>query len=225
MALNEFVSILSRIRRISAEVGGASDAQLLGRFASNRDKAAFGLLVWRHARLVFGVCRRELHDVHDAENAFQATFLALAHHAGRIARREAVAGWLYKVAYRLALTARRQRAGRRARESVAATERLSAPPDLERSTENRELRQVLDQAIGRLPEHFRSSVVLCYLEGKSVDEAAVQLGRSPGAPSPAVSPGRDSPARLHARTGLRPWRRRPGWRYCVSRKRARDRFL
>jgi RND family efflux transporter MFP subunit len=176
MAENELASILSRIRRMSAEVGGASDAQLLGRFVSNRDEAAFELLVWRHARLVFGVCRRELHDVHDAEDAFQATFVALARHAGRIARREAVAGWLYKVAYRVALTARRQRAGRRTRESVAAAERLSAPPDLDQSPENRELRQVLDQEIGRLPERFRAPVVLCYLEGKSVDEAAVQLG-------------------------------------------------
>ena len=223
MALNEFVSILSRIRRMSAEVGGASDAQLLGRFASNRDEAAFELLVWRHARLVFGVCRRELHDVHDAEDAFQATFLALARHAGRIARREAVAGWLYKVAYRLALTARRQRAGRRARESVAATERLSAPPDLERSTENRELRQVLDQEIGRLPEHFRAPVVLCYLEGKSVDEAAVQLGCPRGTVASRLARARQ---RLPgcALPGAA-WRRRPGWRYCVSRKRARDRFL
>jgi RND family efflux transporter MFP subunit len=177
VAESERASILSRIRRMTAEVGGASDAQLLDRFATNRDEAAFELLLWRHARLVFGVCLRLLHDPHDAEDAFQATFLALARYAGRIAKREAVAGWLHKVAYRVALTARGQRARRDAREKLAgAAEYLSAPPEPEAPLENQELRRVLDQEIGRLPERFRAAVVLCYLEGKSVDEAAVLLG-------------------------------------------------
>jgi internalin A len=169
-------SILSRIRRISAEVGGASDAQLLERFASNRDEAAFELLVWRHARLVFGVSRRVLRDLQDSEDAFQATFLTLARHARRIARREAVASWLYKVAYRVALAARHRRARRGACErQVREADRLAAAPDADESAENRELRRVLDLEIGRLPERFRAPVVLCYLEGKTVDEAAVQL--------------------------------------------------
>src|SRR5271165_6850786 len=120
MADNEPASILSRIRRISAEVGGASDAQLLERFCARRDEAAFELLVWRHSRLVFGLCRRLLHDLHDAEDAFQATFFALAHHAGRISRHEAVAGWLFRVAYRVALTARGRRGRRTAHETLAA---------------------------------------------------------------------------------------------------------
>ncbi len=177
MAESERTSILSRIRRMTAEVGGASDAQLLDRFAAHRDEAAFELLLWRHARLVFGVCRRVLHDLHDAEDAFQATFLALARHAGRIAKREAVAGWLHKVAYRTALTARGQRARRDAREKlIGAAEHISASPDVEASSENQELRRVLDEEIGRLPEQFRAAVALCYLEGKSVDEAARLLG-------------------------------------------------
>src|SRR6516165_10344897 len=142
---------------MTAEVGGASDAQLLDRFAANRDEAAFELLLWRHERLVFGVCLRVLHDPQDAEDAFQATFLALARHAGRIAKREAVAGWLHKVAHRVSLTARGQRARRGAREKLAgAAEYLSAPPEPEAPLENQDLRRVLDQEIGQLPERFRA---------------------------------------------------------------------
>jgi RND family efflux transporter MFP subunit len=177
VAESERASILSRIRRLTAEGGGASDAQLLDRFAANRDEAAFELLLWRHARLVFGVCLRVLHDLHDAEDAFQATFLALARHAGRIAQREAVAGWLHKVAYRVALTARSQRARRGAREQlIGSAEHISIASDAEAPAEHQELQRVLDQEIGRLPERFRAAVVLCYLEGKSVDEAARLLG-------------------------------------------------
>jgi RND family efflux transporter MFP subunit len=177
MAESERASILSQICRMTAEVGGASDAQLLDRFAANRDEAAFELLLWRHARLVFDVCRRVLHDLHDTEDAFQATFLALARQAGRIAKREAVASWLHKVAYRVALTARSQRARRDAREKlIGAAEDISPSPDGEASSENQELRHVLDEEIGRLPERFRAAVVLCYFEDKSVDEAAVLLG-------------------------------------------------
>jgi RND family efflux transporter MFP subunit len=91
---------------MAAEAGGVSDAALLERFVAKRDEAAFELLVWRHARLVFGVCRRVLPQLQDAEDAFQATFLTLARRADRITRRQAIAGWLYKVAYRVVLSAR-----------------------------------------------------------------------------------------------------------------------
>jgi RND family efflux transporter MFP subunit len=201
MTESEQASILSRIRRMTAEVGGASDAQLVDRFAANRDEAAFELLLWRHARLVFGVCRRVLHDLHDAEDAFQATFLALARHAGRITMREAVAGWLHKVAYRVALTARSQRARRGAREKlIGAAEHISTFPDVEASSENQELRNVLDQEIGRLPERFRAAVVLCYLEGKSVDEAAVLLGCPRGTVASRLARARE---RLRVRLAAR----------------------
>lgn len=177
MAENERASILSWIRRLSAEAGAASDAQLLERFVANRDEAAFELLVRRHAQVVFDVCRRVLHDPHDAEDAFQATFLALARHADRIAKREAVAGWLHKVAYRTALTARGRRARRSFHEKLGGSaEHFSVSPDAEACSENQELRSVLDQEIGRLPERLRAAVVLCYLEGKSVNEAALLLG-------------------------------------------------
>jgi HlyD family secretion protein len=176
MAESERASILSWIRRMTAEASGASDAQLLDRFAANRDEAAFELLLRRHAQVVFGVCLRVLHDLHDAEDAFQATFLALARHAGRITKREAVAGWLHKVAYRTALTARGQRARRNVGEKfLGAVEQLAVAPDAEATAEIEELQRVLDQEIARLPGRFRTALVLCYLEGKSVDEAAQLL--------------------------------------------------
>jgi hypothetical protein len=90
--------LLRHLRRvIGAESTAVTDAQLLERFVSLRDEAAFELLVWRHERMVLGVCRRVLRGEQDVEDACQATFLALARKAGAIARREALAGWLYRV--------------------------------------------------------------------------------------------------------------------------------
>src|SRR5436190_22775719 len=80
---------------------GVPDAQLLERFLRQQDEAAFELLVWRHGKMVFGTCHRLLRDAHEAEDAFQACFLALARRAGSIGRRESAGGWLHKAAYRL----------------------------------------------------------------------------------------------------------------------------
>jgi RND family efflux transporter MFP subunit len=158
------------------EGGGVSDAQLLERFASSRDEAAFELLVWRHSALVLGTCRRVLRDDHDAEDALQATFLALARKAGQICKREAVAGWLHKVALRAALTARARRLRRNTRErSIDAAAGIAMPVN-RTAGEATDLREILDVEVNRLPDRFRAPVVLCYLEGKSVDEAAMQIG-------------------------------------------------
>src|SRR5436305_10903147 len=92
------------------------DAELLERFLHGRDAAAFELLVWRYGPLVLGVCRKVLRQAEDAEDAFQATFLLLARKAGSIGKRTSVGSWLYKVAYRVALHARRTAASRVARE-------------------------------------------------------------------------------------------------------------
>src|SRR5262249_8022851 len=100
-------TLLERLRRTAAGPGdGPTDAELLRRFVRQRDEAAFELLVYRHGPLVLGVCRRVLRDGHAAEDAFQATFLALARKAGGIARGGAVAAWLCRVACRVALRAR-----------------------------------------------------------------------------------------------------------------------
>src|SRR5438132_1752352 len=100
--------LLRCLRRAAAraESDAATDAQLLEHFVARGDPDAFELLTWRHGRAVWGVCRRLLRDEHEAEDAFQATFLALARKARSIDRGESVGGWLYRVAYRVALRAK-----------------------------------------------------------------------------------------------------------------------
>src|SRR5438445_940257 len=104
-------SILGHLRRVVVQRtdGGLSDAELLQRFATQRDEAAFEVLVWRHGPMVLGVGRRVLHNTDDAEDVLQATFLALVRQARSIARGGSLAGWLYQVAYRAALRAKRRR--------------------------------------------------------------------------------------------------------------------
>jgi DNA-directed RNA polymerase specialized sigma24 family protein len=108
--LHEFLS-----QPVSSSVG---DVELLERFVGSHDVTAFELLVWRHQRMVLGVCRRVLRDRHDAEDAFQATFLALVSRAHSINRGEALAAWLHRVAYHVALRVRKGRAKRAAVTSI-----------------------------------------------------------------------------------------------------------
>jgi RNA polymerase sigma factor (sigma-70 family) len=151
----------------------APDGQLLQRFASERDEQAFTALVKRHGPMVLGVCRRVLHHAHDAEDAFQATFLVLARKAGSIRRPESLGNWLYGVAYRTALEARTKVARRRRRERELAEDPPVDPtPDLVW----RDLRAVLDCEVNRLPDKYRCAFVLCCLEDRTDDEAAHILG-------------------------------------------------
>jgi DNA-directed RNA polymerase specialized sigma24 family protein len=99
--------LLQHVRRLAAIA--SSDEQLLGEFLSRRSDEAFAALIGRHGPMVLNVCRRILHDAHAAEDVFQATFLVLADRAGAIHRRDAVAGFLHGVAYRLAVRARQRR--------------------------------------------------------------------------------------------------------------------
>jgi RNA polymerase sigma factor (sigma-70 family) len=110
--------LVNRLRRAALLQGGSgpSDAQLLAHFVEQRDGDAFTALVRRHGRMVLGVCRRVLLNPHDAEDAFQATFLVLARKAASVAAPNALGGWLYRVAYRTALEARARIARRRATE-------------------------------------------------------------------------------------------------------------
>jgi RNA polymerase sigma factor (sigma-70 family) len=171
--------VLRHIRELAAAESTATlpDRQLLERFATARDEAAFETLVRRHGPLVLGVCRRVLHDRHDAEDAFQATFLALARRAGSVGRRAALGTWLYQVAYHAALKARRRSAVRRRHEDQAPPRQ---PTDSLAEVTGRELLVVLDEELQRMPEWLRVPLVLCYLDGRTRDEAARELGWSLG---------------------------------------------
>jgi RNA polymerase sigma factor (sigma-70 family) len=170
-------NVLRSLRGAAAAAAGVPDAELLERFAAGGDPSAFELLLWRHGPMVYGVCRRVLRHEHDAEDAFQAAFLALARKARSVTRRGSVGGWLYRVAYRVSLDAR-ERAARRARHERAAVPGRDArgAPDPPAEAAGNELWRALDAELGRLPERCRAAFVLCCLEGRSVPEAARELG-------------------------------------------------
>jgi RNA polymerase sigma factor (sigma-70 family) len=165
-----------------------SDRQLLERFLARGDGAAFAALVRRHGRTVLGVCQRVLNNVHDAEDAFQATFLVLVRRARCIAKREAVGSWLYGVASRVALKARAEAVRRRKHEGQAArTADHKAPPGGGWD----EVRPIIDEEVNRLPEKYRQPIVLCYFEGKTYEEAARLLGWPAGTASARLARARN----------------------------------
>src|SRR5437660_4321110 len=152
MTDHQLATILHELRRTAAEEAGIEDTELLQRFVRNEDEASFELLMWRHARLVWSLCRRILQNHHDAEDAFQVTFLALARQARRIENGACLAGWLYKVAYRAALAARAHRVKRRELPLDAA---LSVASSVGGNAFSEDDRSALDQEISRLPERFQ----------------------------------------------------------------------
>src|SRR5262249_32835783 len=152
--------------------GDLSDRHLLERFVRDRAQEAFAALVARHGPMVRGVCRRVLRHEQDVEDAFQATFLVLAQKAQAVRWQRSLGGYLYKVAYRVACKARVAAARRDARERRAAVmPEVEGVSDLER----RELRAVLDEELSRLPEVYRTPLVLCYFQGKTNEAAAEEL--------------------------------------------------
>jgi len=151
-------------------VVGLSDGQLLDLFATRRDETAFTALVERHGPMVRRVCGEVLGNHHDAEDAFQATFLVLARQVGSIRRRDSVASWLYGVALRVSACARSASSRQRLHERNWATLRAA---QLSTEGESREdFGPLVHAEIGRLAARFRAPVVLCCLEGRTYEEAA-----------------------------------------------------
>jgi len=190
MATAEKRLILSHIRKLVAthQANQVPDQDLLRRFADERDEAAFATLLHRHGPMVLRVCRRVLHNWHDAEDAFQATFLTLARRARAIRKQASVASWLHGVAYRVSLQANAN--GRRMNiSSPSSTDKHSGTPDDDVTW--RELRSILDAELNRLPEKYRAPLLLCYLEGQTRDEAAQSLGCPLGTLKSRLERGRD----------------------------------
>ena len=186
----------------SPEADRLRDDQLLERFVANRDQAAFELLLWRHGPMVLGVCRRVLPAAHDAEDAFQATWLTFVKKAGSIVNRAALGSWLYQVAHRVALRARSGRTRRARRERQIHPDVSTAPTEV--PVESGELGQVLDDELSRLPACQRAAFVLCCLEGKTGEEAARELGCPAGTVSSRLTRAREHLRVRLTKRGLAP---------------------
>jgi RNA polymerase sigma factor (sigma-70 family) len=196
-------SVLLHLPGVSGGPGptAASDRDLLERFCARRDEAAFAQLLRRHGPMVLHVGRRVLRREPDAEDVFQATFLLLARKAGTIRKQDSVASWLHGVAYHLALKARAREACRKSHERRAAQMRTPTAT-LEASWQ--ELQEVLDQSLRGLPDKHRAVLLLCYLEGKTQEEAARQLGCPLGTVRSRLARGRKMLRDRLARRGLAP---------------------
>ena len=178
MPQGQFSAVVRYVRQVAGTPlsGETSDDELLMRFATRRDEAAFELLLWRHGAMVLRLCRDVTHDEHVAEDAFQAVFLALACKAGSIRSRKSLGAWLYQTAYRVAL---RARCRNRAIISVDRNQDLSKLASRAESGEeliHRELRSLLHEEVVDLPAKYRCPVILCYFEGFAHEDAARRLG-------------------------------------------------
>jgi RNA polymerase sigma factor (sigma-70 family) len=193
--------VLRHIRELVAAKAAdeVPDGELLERFIRRNEEPAFEALLKRHGPMVLGVCRRVLHHRDDAEDAYQATFVVLARKAASIGKRASVGSWLYKVAYHVAVRARKQAAARRMREGSAPA-RTAADPLAE--VTGRELLTLLDEELQNLPERYRAPLVHCYLEGQTRDEAARHLGCSESTVNRRLEQGKEQLRKRLARRGL-----------------------
>jgi len=208
VAIGRDRAILRQLRTLfdSGTVGGLTDGQLLERFArrpAEVAEAAFAALVERHGPMVLRVCRGVLVDPHEAEDAFQATFLVLVRKARALWVRDSLGPWLHQVAYRTASCARSDAARRRRHERRAAETRRANPAD-DRVGIVEEWEPMLHEEIDRLPERYRAAVVLCSLEGLTHEQAAQQLGWPVGTVKSRLARGRERLRGRLTRRGLAP---------------------
>ncbi|HEV3236838.1 MAG TPA: sigma-70 family RNA polymerase sigma factor [Gemmataceae bacterium] len=202
MATSSIDWVIQHLRKAALLREGAelTDGQLLEGFVSRRETAALEILVQRHAPMVWGVCRRIVQNHHDAEDAFQATFLVLVRRAAAIVPRQMVANWLYGVAHQTALKARATRAKRQTRERQVTS--MPEPEAVKRRDLWQDLEPLLDEELSRLPDKYRVAIVLCDLEGKTRKEAAAQLGVPDGTLAARLARARTMLATRLARHGL-----------------------
>ncbi|HTU90975.1 MAG TPA: sigma-70 family RNA polymerase sigma factor [Gemmataceae bacterium] len=183
-------AVIHHLRSLVENSGEArlSDRQLLERYLNCRDEAAFAVLVRRHGNLVLSACRRVLTEEADVEDAFQATFLVLLRKAPSVRWQTSIGNWLFGVAHRIAVRARAD-ALRRRQESAARSvrEEREAPPDLSW----REALGFLHEELDRLPDKYRLPLLLCYLDGKTREEAAQALHCSAGSIKGRLERGRE----------------------------------
>jgi RNA polymerase sigma factor (sigma-70 family) len=201
MGISRLSEVVQHLRKVILlrDGAGLTDGQLLDYFIANRDEAAFSALLRRHAPMVWGVCRRVLHNPQDAEDAFQATFLVLVRKAASVMPRHLVGNWLYGVAHQTALKARATIARRKSRESQVA---MMPEPKAAEQNEWSELQPLLDQELSRLPDKYRVPIILCDLEGKTRKEAARQLRLPEGTVASRLARARNMLARRLACRGL-----------------------
>jgi RNA polymerase sigma factor (sigma-70 family) len=201
MAVNQMSEVIAHLRRavLLRDGAGLTDGQLLEDYIRRHEEAALAALVHRHGPMVWGVCRRVLHNYHDAEDAFQATFLVLVRKAASVVPREMVANWLYGVAHQTALKARATTTKRRARERQVT--QMPEPAVTEQDIWH-DLQRMLDQELGCLPDKYRVAIVLCDLEGKTRKEAARQLGVPDGTLAARLARARRMLAKRLAGRGL-----------------------
>jgi len=201
MATAQLDTVVRHLRRavLRQDAAGRTDGQLLASFIEQNDEAAFDTLIRRHGPMVFGVCCRIVRNHHDAEDAFQATFLVLARKASSVSPRERVANWLHGVALRTAMRARTMTAKRRGREK-----QVTEMPDPEAVQQDQwcDLQPLLDQELNGLPEHYRLPILLCDLEGKTIKDAAQQLGWPQGSLAGRLARGRKLLAKRLANRGV-----------------------
>jgi RNA polymerase sigma factor (sigma-70 family) len=206
MAMGQSPAVLRDIHTLfhDGTSNGLTDAQLLDRFRARSDldssEAAFAGLMARHGPMVLGVCRRALRNPDDVADAFQATFLILVRKAGSVRVDDSLGRWLYGVSRRVSVRAKLAEARRSARQVPGVD--IAAAPANDAGLD--ELRDVLDEEIGRLPEKFRSAVVLCELEGFGHHEAARRLGCAAGTVKSRLSRAREKLRSRLIRRGIAP---------------------
>jgi RNA polymerase sigma factor (sigma-70 family) len=201
MATSHLSDFLQNLRGavLRRDGAGLTDGQLLAAFIEQRNEAAITALVRRHGAMVWGVCRRVLANHHDAEDAFQATFLVLVRKATAVVPREMVGNWLYGVACQTARKARTTTGKRKARERQVTA--MPEPAAVEQDLWN-DLQPLLDRELSLLPDKYRVPIVLCDLEGKTRKEAARQVGVPDGTLAARLARGQVLLAKRLGRQGL-----------------------